>query len=403
MANMLSQGNSPGKFRRPQRQGFLPDRSRGGYDLPPGADYDWSTDPSNHIPGPYDVMPMRPSGSSGVPNIPYRPGYGFPPEPDSSFFDRHMFPPAMNPEDPWAYQPQKRLTDDFPYDFGNAGGTLNCSVDPANHPTETNRKVGVVPGSPSLAATVCNVSTINQANLAPGSNLPAGLTKVVLVQSSGGSPWPNRNGRPYEVWTWPGTRTTSPALDYKKGVRVMPMNAPFPYTQMKPQPTGSAQPGYLVPYGSRAMTVVLHPDKPPEKIPDDVHLHVPPGENEKEEKPLDKTGRSVKEVWGALTEVDDALDCMEKSFKKNPDPRHLKHVPINHRLDLRLYRLIREANAGNIDWQAFVNCMAVNNFQDKIIGRLGGGAARQLNRSPYAPRGRAYRGFGTGGFSTRMR
>lgn len=232
--------------------------------------------------------------------------------------------------------------------------------------------------------------------------LPAGGSSVSEVWGKTSNAPPNPQGYTINEWVAPAGFPGGVA-PYAPGTVTLPIPNALGTSQMERVPSKEqSSPQRLKPYQSPAMSLTLQPGRPPRKNPHDVHNHVPPGKNEKEDKPFDP-GRSVKEVYGALTEVDDALDCMEKSLKDNKDKTHRKHVPWNKRLDLRTLRAAQEAYSGNIDWQKFVNCMRINNAKDALIGGISGTASRNLNQSPYAPRGRAYRGYGVGGGSTRMR
>lgn len=313
-----------------------------------------------------------------------------------------LFEPAFTG---WGYGKTRPLTDDYPWDPGPEWTKL-CDIVPPGG--ENQRKVGIIP--PLTITTTCNVSGVARANFPVGIIVPANATYMGMVAS--GAAWPNVNGRPYWTWGRPASPNNRPVL-WKVGRIVLPLNDPFAFTETKMERVGPAPDpfvaeagagyGYVPPYGVPASSVVFEPGKPPVTKPRDIHLRVPPERREKEDKPVDDSGRSVKQVYGAITEVGDAMDCMQKSFKKNPDPSHHKHVPIPQRFDLKVRRMISEAAAGNIDWQQFVNCMAINNAQDAAVGGLNRAASRRLQNNPYSPRRTSPIGWGTGGFSTRMR
>lgn len=301
---------------------------------------------------------------------------------------------------------------DFPYQL-DGSWTITCNFDPAvAHPFEPIRKLGVTPappGYPAIASAFCDVSSVGNSNFPWGSTIPggSGASRIIVLTQSSTAAAGNRNGRPYFRATHPSSPAAAP-IPYTPGKVILPVADPMTEVQMEAHPQGrtSNKVRLMTGYQTAAMTVTIPGRGPPTKNPDDVHNRVPPGPKEREEKPMDKTGRSVKEVYGAMTEIGDALDCMQKSMKKGSGYKqfgNVKRVPVNQRLDLKALRMAQAAASGQIDWGKFVECMAVNDFKDRVIGGLGGGAARQLNRSPYAPKGRAYRGYGVGGGSTRMR
>lgn len=310
-----------------------------------------------------------------------------------------LFEPAFTG---WGYGATHPLTNDYPYDFDSTW-TNTCNIVPPG--PEFARKVGTAP--PAIVQT-CNVSGVNRATQAVG-DVAAGKTYVGMICS--GVVWPNPNGRPY--WTWTRVLPSPAPIRYKVGRIVLPMADPFAFTETKMERVGpkaggyvaeaGAHYGYVPPYGVPSKDIVFEPGKPPVKNPNGIHKNVPPGPGEKEDKPTDNSGRGVGGVYGGLTEVGDAMDCMQKSFKKNPDPAHHKHAPIPQRFDLKVRRMVSEAAAGNIDWQKFVECMAFNNAQDAAIGMANRASSRRLQNNPYSPRRTSPIGWGTGGFSTRMR
>lgn len=304
--------------------------------------------------------------------------------------------------DPWVNVP-KPGSPGF-YNLAINGWTLGCSGVPSlSFPFHK-----VVTHTISTAWLCAPIEEANfGGTLQPGgygvATIPAGLRTVAF-------PWGNSasqiKGQNDERWNYPGGGTSPTPVVYVPGRRAVPLEDPFPETaQMEPEPkaaTGGQGFG-LRGYQSTSMDVTIPERGRPIKNPNGVHDHTPPNRNESEEKRVDKTGRSVSDIYGLLTEGGDLMDCMQRSFKKNPDPAHHKHVPIPQRYDLRVRRMVSEAMAGNIDWDAFLQCMAVESAKDNAIGAANRAGSSRLQKSPYSPRRTSPVGWGVGGFSTRMR
>lgn len=123
------------------------------------------------------------------------------------------------------------------------------------------------------------------------------------------------------------------------------------------------------------------------------HNPVPPRRPDREKKPFPK-GIPYGEFgkwYGRVTEFNDMLDCLAESMgQRNPKGPTQKRA-------LQVWNMMKE-NAP--DAGAFAACMARENFQDMVIGRLNKAATRAVNRSPYASqRPGGYRG---GGWGARM-
>jgi len=114
-----------------------------------------------------------------------------------------------------------------------------------------------------------------------------------------------------------------------------------------------------------------------------------------------------------LTEVKDVADCLEKNTKRRGDskrrtPQRNSQRPANRPcwglpLAEKVKCLAENAYRGNLDIAGALACIAANDLQDKVIGKLSGTANRNLNQSPYNPRRGLGIGLGAGGYSTRMR
>lgn len=394
--------NTPSRYRKP------PKPRRGGYQLPNYR----RTAPRPGTPG-YRPRPGRPGSPGNFAKGAFRAaaksafvpgGWGRKALSFAAQLGWEYFQQEGNPFEGWGYGSTHKLTDDFPYDVadGYGGWTVVCTTNPALRPSEPSRKVGILPGSPSISSLFCDVSGVNAANRAPGTGLPAGLTRLDLVQSSAGSPWPNRNGRPY----WKATNSLaggSPLpLPYKVGSIVQPIGDPFPDVQPMTKTALSSTGGKArVPYGIPAMSLNIEPPGPT-KNPDDTHELRPPNPDEKEDKFFDNTGRALREIYGAITEVGDALDCLKKNTHVPRDKRQFgRHHKYYGKTIQEQMRFVLD-NADYIDIPGAVSCMLLQHASDEAIGVTAGGAARNFNRNPYNPRRHGGPGFGSGGFA-RMR
>lgn len=369
-------------------RGFLSDSSKYGGHWPTGAEHDWGSDPSNHIPGPYDALPADFGGAPGAP-----PGQ-FPPNPDWQLWLRFAWPP-IDPHAEWGYQPQRRLTDDYPWDFGPEW-TKTCDVVPPG--LEVKRKMGFIP--PLTITTTCNVSGVARANSPNGAAVPANATYAGMICST--LDWPNTNGRPYWTWTRPALGSNKP-VPYKVGRVALPLNSPQDVRQMQPQPTGQARTMTSARYITPSMDITVPSDRPPWKDPGGGHVNMPPPKGTSEEKPYDNTGRSVKDVYGALTEMKDFADCASKNTtRKNRDGKTI-HPCHGMPLAQKLKCLAENAVRGNLDVGGFLECVAQNELTDALIGKISRRTSRNFSRSPYNPRRTSPIGWGVGGFSSRMR
>lgn len=102
----------------------------------------------------------------------------------------------------------------------------------------------------------------------------------------------------------------------------------------------------------------------------------------------------IGKIYGKLTEMGDALDCLEDNMKGYRKPRD------DNGLDQRMIRaaafLYQHPN--DVDWKGFAKCMVVNNVKDAVIGKANQ-LANRITKSPYWKRPV---GVGRGGFSQRF-
>lgn len=123
------------------------------------------------------------------------------------------------------------------------------------------------------------------------------------------------------------------------------------------------------------------------------HLPLPPKKPDKEDKPFPNgiPYGAFGKWYGRVTEFNDMLDCLAESMGQ-PNPTG----PSQERAR-KVWGMMQENPP---DPGAFAMCMARENFQDLVIGKLNKAATRAMNRSPYAsPRPGGYRG---GGWGSRM-
>jgi hypothetical protein len=125
--------------------------------------------------------------------------------------------------------------------------------------------------------------------------------------------------------------------------------------------------------------------------------------------------RRAARVYGALTEVGDALDCLSKAAPSNAYWVHTKgagghlqkgvdkHPGAHGPLHERAMALLEPVLNNQIDWGKFGTCLGRETFKDLVIGKLSRAGAvsygRQVERG-YAPKRPVGPGFGS--FSQRM-
>jgi len=254
---------------------------------------------------------------------------------------------------------------DHPYQFGSDWTVLCTGTPPGTHP---NRKVGVFPGLPGISVHTCGVSGAGASNLPEGSALPGGLTYVQLVSSNSASPWPNRSGRVYMRASHAASPVSAP-LPYAPTPAVMPMPeaAPAP-AQATEQSSGksaserarSGEPfsdwgwnfGGGPPSGSGVTVVPVGPYRP----------SAPPLGTKERKWKLGKGG-AVGDLFGAFTEMADAVDCAYKAVGGKGNPGLQKKVQfVSARYDV--------GNQAHND--AFVSCMVTEQAKDMVIGLSSG-------------------------------
>lgn len=311
------------------------------------------------------------------------------------------------------------------YSFGPEW-LLFCSTAP--NPLEPERKMGINPGALVGVANSntpgCGTSTVGTGRSAFGTTVPVGATMAQFVCS--GAAFPNVNGRPFQRYVCT-TGSTSP-VPYQRGRVVLPMPDDLEMVEAVAQPgagSGSSRGRYVLPYQSEAVTVVIsrpredgserentrprpRPGQGTRPVPgtgggiivtDDPVNNVPPGPTEREVKtktPLGKSLASLRHQYGKVTEVADIVKCLEKSLPKGHPCRRM-----GRGLHERVACVIE--HAADIDLGAAATCIATDQVQDAVIGKLSRGASRNLQSSPYTPKRPYPLGPLTGGFGARMR
>lgn len=304
----------------------------------------------------------------------------------------------------WAGEEFAKLVFDTPanllpdYPFGRtapAGFTLTCDINPANRPTEFQRKQGWAPGPPAIGFT-CDVSTSGRANLPPGANFPANATTISLVQS--GVAWPNTAGRPY----WVAVRNTGVAdkpspYEYGKTYRALPipLGVPAPSESVETGPQRSARSAFGWGF-TQAINFKFPPKGPPTKV-EEPYRDKPPAPRVKERKWRIGKGGPAGDAFGAATEVLDAMDCAVAAAKKHGGPVHGFAKTTGHRRwrgqkskgVFNKVKYIRDnfdvGNPGMV--MDFLKCMVANEFTDRAIGGLSSKAGRAFGEASGSPRG----------------
>jgi len=99
----------------------------------------------------------------------------------------------------------------------------------------------------------------------------------------------------------------------------------------------------------------------------------------------------IGDFYGKLTEVKDALKCIEKNTKGYRPKGGLFARMAN--LSAHIYR-----NPHSVDWRGVGDCLVANQIEDAVIGKVNQ-LANQITKSPYWVRPV---GVGRGGFAVRM-
>lgn len=191
-------------------------------------------------------------------------------------------------------------------------------------------------------------------------------------------PWPDH---------WPGEKYYGAVSAFERGLAPRPRpgtpSVPGPNVgpDNPPNPPGPPPTVEYEPGGGR----------PPHYAPP--HEKRPPEPGDEEEKPAPMNYGLPGKVYGGLTEFADMMDCMNEAAGYGDEP-------LKGTMQKKAATLWKRLGEGNFNGAAFEKCMAVSNAKDTAIGKLGGGAAKAMNRSPYvAKRPYGYRG---GDWGTRM-
>lgn len=240
-----------------------------------------------------------------------------------------------------------------------------------------------------------------------GTPIVAGVGTIIIGEQWGEPAFgpPSPFGHTIRTWIKTGAAVTYTVVP---ATRTQPLHWPMEQVQMQPlrDPDALPRTRVLKGYQSYAMSMTITGNGPPVNNPDDVHNELPPSRGEREEKHIDDTGRSIKQVYGGLTEIDDFNKCVLENLKGSRTRQLSGTRRDNFKASTpwaRAKQALSEALDGNVNWPAALECMAIENLKDEAIGRTNRAASRRLQNSPYSPRRTSPIGWGSGGFSVRMR
>lgn len=266
--------------------------------------------------------------------------------------------------------------------------------------------VGFTPYTGHVPANInaCGTGTVGAQNAPYGTAVPP---EALFVQECvSNNPFPSTDGFPYQVHSRIVSDGTPDAVYLPwTGPMTLPLAQPFDEVSEVPAEYGQPQesPRRLLPYQIAVRQIEFRHGKPPKAGPG-VHTVMPPSPREKEDKG-EFPGKALAEGYGVLTEINDALDCLQKNIKFPKSPRHgASRQPLpSQRMQDRIAWVLDQTSRGNLDVAGFMACYVQSQATDAAVGKLAGPAARQLNRNPYNPRRQSGLGMMAGGFSTRMR
>lgn len=162
----------------------------------------------------------------------------------------------------------------------------------------------------------------------------------------------------------------------------VPVPVPSPGPRVRVRPRAAPRPGVVSRPGVRSKPAPYYPHPPSTPVPT-----------------LPKRGETKKvlrdpwiaDFYGRLTELKDALKCIEKNTKGYRPKGGLFNRMSN--LAGHIY-----ARPHSVDWVGVGKCLVANHVEDAVIGKVNQ-LANQITRSPYWVRPV---GVGRGGFSMRM-
>lgn len=260
---------------------------------------------------------------------------------------------------------------------GVGGWTVNCT----GAPLYANKKMVIFPtppgfgtGSPSPCGAGLNLLF---SNCPVGTDIPVGTTRVVF--SSGPQPWPATLAQIYERWFCSPPAVA--AVPYKVGTIVLPAPLhgwdPDPPVVSEQVAVGRAQPF------SVGVAIALSSDGTGNRTPVPPSNPGPPVPGSKERKfTLGKGGRAG-DIFGAVTEMSDALTCAVSAIKSNGGPKapHMGFVKsaqfVAKHFDITNLGIVED----------FMSCMVQNHVTDFAIGKLNSVASRQFGKVSGSARG----------------
>lgn len=310
----------------------------------------------------------------------------------------------------WGNLPIGGSTPDY---YPDGSWTVACTGTPPGGLTP-NQKLGIVPGSPSINFSGCDVSIAGTANRAWGTTVPAGSTVLQKVRS--GAAWPNQNGAPYYRATHPSspaaaaipfgpqmragpvpappmapavptrmeTPTTTPTrprapgsqdavnVTFTNDRKNRPVPVPPPVDRTDPADAPASAPDQVpprapVPPGTPPVDHTPHPPLPP-----------PPGTRQKKFK-LGKGGL-IGDVFGTITEILDFAECLAKAAgAKHHMSMQNTSAFIAENFDVTDPHMVADA----------IKCIALSNLSDIAFGKLSSKASKAFGGTPWSvsPRG----------------
>lgn len=305
----------------------------------------------------------------------------------------------------WSRQGDDQPAGYRPSELVAAGFSRVCDVDPTSHPLENQFKTGIMP--PALSSdglsvgATCNVSALSRSNAPWGWPVKAGATLFSLVQS--GVAYPNRNGRPFQVWTHPSPGS-SKQVDYHPlptfaRALPLPLNVPPPSVPEGGSSGGAGASGDFSAVGrpSKPYHLPVHRqiilDRDPGKSSDTrgtglplpggsgvpPHDVLPVRHNEGELKLVFDEGVFGK-VFGSLTEFSDFVQAFVDNIRGDDGRKLCGGIST---LQGRTACVVK--NIGRLDPVGFAKSLVSNEVKDRGFGFLAGGANRAYFASGYAP------------------
>lgn len=261
-------------------------------------------------------------------------------------------------------------------------------------------KIGYAPAAQSFCNNNGNFGT---PGALVGDDIPAGVSWVQFGSGLSNVPPPDPFMWVEERWDRPAGPSPAP-IKYKVGF-VLPLEgadgAPAPAEEIEqsvPLPS-QARLGY----GFVVSTIFQFSTRPQpgdsgqgSKTPDAPYRDAPPPPRTRERKWKLGKGGIVGDVFGAATEIQDAMDCAVKAIKSTAKtPRSAGHkrwlgAPAGKSKGVynKSKYIAQNFDVGNPDMvMAFLTCMAQNEITDRIVGEVSSRAGKAFGNASGSPRG----------------